>query len=88
MKIIKREIEVNTDEFIRELKNLSDLIKRHSPNTIGLGKKLIENEFGLKMTIGDFYKLMDECNLKLTRDYISFKTINDRYKEIEDGEKI
>lgn len=82
IKITKREIEVNVDEFIKELYELSLIYKRNSPRTIGFKPRLIIKEFGLKMTVGDFYKLTEECNLQFILDFISFKTIELRYKQI------
>jgi hypothetical protein len=85
MKITKREIEVNCDEFIKELYELSQLYKRNSPSTIGFSPNLIMKEFGLKMTTGDFYKVVEECKLKFTLSFIAFKTIEERYKQINNG---
>lgn len=82
IKITKREFEVNVEEFIKELYELSNLYKRNSPRGIGFPPKLIMKEFGLKMTTGDFYKLTEECGLKYTLSFISYKTIEERYKQI------
>lgn len=82
IKITKRELEVNSDEFVKELYELMLIFEKKSPRSIGFPQKLIVKEFGLKITTGDFYKILDQCNLSLTLDFISFKTIKERYKQI------
>lgn len=62
-----RKIEVNYVSFKNELKIFSRLIKKHSPNTIGVGVAQINSHFGLKLKISDFYKLSEELKLKVHR---------------------
>lgn len=65
IQIIKRTIEVDNESFIKELKDFCSLMKKHAPNTIGIGVKSINNHFGVKLNVTDFYLLSDELNLKV-----------------------
>lgn len=67
IKIIKRTIEVDNESFIKELKDFCSLMKKHAPNTIGIGVKSINNHFGIKLNITDFYHLSEELDIKVHR---------------------
>lgn len=83
MKIIKREFDVDTNQFIFELKKLSDLYRKNS--YVGFGFKTINKEFGLKLTMGDFFQIAEDCEIPLTRGLMYFRTIDERFKQISNG---
>lgn len=83
MKIIKRELEVDIDQFIVELHKLSVLYRKNG--YVAFAEKTINKEFGLKLTKGDFFKLAEQCEFKIVRDVILFDFIDNRVKQIKNG---
>lgn len=75
IKIEKRTVELDVAEFIGELKRLADLYKANSCKA-GFILKDINKEFKLKLTDGDFYQLMTDCNLNLSRGILWFKELD------------
>jgi len=77
--IQKRKIELNTEEFREELKEVCKLIKKHNPSSFGITIKGINEHFGVKLKITDFYILCDilgyKSNMGTKTRYLSFKEI-------------
>jgi hypothetical protein len=67
IKIEKRTIEICLEEFREELIELCKLTKKHSGATIGINAKGINEHFGLKMKITDFYVLSEQLGYKVRR---------------------
>jgi hypothetical protein len=75
IKIEKRTLELNRDEFVAELKEHAKLIQKHSPSTFGITIKWFNIEFGLKLKSSDYYKLADELGIKLKRGIMHLEDI-------------
>lgn len=67
LKITKTKIEVNTEEFRKDLIELCELILKHSPNTFGIGLKTLNSSFGIKLSAIDFYKISEELGYSVRR---------------------
>ena len=67
IKIEKRTIEICLEEFREELIELCKLTKKHSGSTIGISTKDINEHFGLKLKITDFYVLSEQLGYKVRR---------------------
>ena len=79
IRIQKRTLELNTEEFREELIQVCKLIKKHNPSSFGITMKGINEHFGIKLKTTDYYMLCDELGYKtrLGRKsrYISFEEI-------------
>lgn len=62
--IQKRTLVLNTEEFRQELKEVCRLIKRHNNSSFGITMKGINEHFGVKLKITDYYMLCDELGYK------------------------
>lgn len=71
IKIEKRLIEINSKEFLEELKKLVKIYENNG--FIGFDLKTINSEFKCKLSQGDYFKLCEELNIKLFRKLILFK---------------
>lgn len=67
IKITKTKVEVNTEEFKKEVIELCELILKHSPSTYGLTLKRLNTSFGIRLSVIDFYKLSEELNYTVRR---------------------
>ena len=67
IKIEKRAIEISIEEFREELIELCKLTKKHNGSTIGISAKGINDHFGLKMKITDFYILSEQLGYRVRR---------------------
>lgn len=67
IKITKTKVEVNTEEFKKEVVELCELILKHNPNTFGIALKTLNSSFGIRLSIVDFYKLSEELEYTVRR---------------------
>lgn len=67
IKIEKRIIEVDIQQFKNELKKLAELNKKHNGSLIGISYKKINEIFKLKLQDMDFFELSEKLNLKVWR---------------------
>lgn len=74
--ITKRTVTIDKKEFIKELKELADVLRKNT-NSIAIGVKTINKEFGLKLTDADFYKLANELGFTIKLNCIRFTDIDD-----------
>jgi hypothetical protein len=65
--IEKRTIKISLIDFKVEIGEMCNLIKKHSPNQIGISIKSLNSHFGLKLKITDFYFLSNELGYKVRR---------------------
>ncbi|MNL28518.1 hypothetical protein D3C87_1501630 [compost metagenome] len=67
LKITKTKIEVNTEEFKKEVVELCELILKHNPSTFGIALKTLNSSFGIRLNDIDFYKLSEELGYTVRR---------------------
>jgi hypothetical protein len=65
--IERRTVQVSEDEFLLALVEYCELLKRHSPRTVGIGPAAINREFRLKLGQADFYRLSERLGIPVHR---------------------
>lgn len=73
IKIEKRIIEVNNEQFIKILKEMANVYK--PLGYIGFTHKMLNTEFKLKLTLFDFAALCEGLGFKLTRGCLMFEVL-------------
>lgn len=66
--VIRRvSVEVSLMEFKEELDELCEMIKKHSPMTAGINLKTINEHFGTKLRMYDFFILSEQLEIPVKR---------------------
>ncbi len=72
----ERVIELDANSFKEKLKELAKFYRKQS--YIGFNLKMINVEFKLKLTFGDFLKLFEELKLPVRRGIVYFESLEEK----------